>query len=181
MKYQIPGTLAYIKSAPQIHRVNLSKIPAKFFADSTRQYKAAYSKGVPVPDEDAVKFYCYNHLLSILSQNYTLNETLPEFAQQFGGAYLQNLSDQGRRMLHYLLLICTREARHLKSGSTSPFWQLCVQKHGPVFADYLRALMTMNEDIAVSHFMNTPPDMSIGEYMSGIARSEEHTSELQSH
>ncbi len=60
--------------------------------------------------------------------------------------------------------------RHLKSGSvTQTVWKTIEQDYGAVFKKYLMEICDLNEEQAVSKYMNHPPDVTISKYIAGLA------------
>src|SRR4026209_2132184 len=111
MKYLPPNTLAYFNAAPQVHRHDMSGIPTAVFSKATLEYRKTC--GEAFPNDEAVSFYAVNHCASIVRKSFTPNEPLPDWAQQIMSDYTTVCMGQGKRMLHYILSITTREMRHL--------------------------------------------------------------------
>lgn len=167
MKFFPRNQLAHFNSAPQTHLHNLSELPVSVFSASTLQYKGAC--GQTKPDDDAVSFYTLNHAASVVRKLFTPHEPLPEWAQQIMQTYTDVCMAQGERMLHYLLLITTREMRHMKS-STQAFWNKVQSQHGDLGVAALKNISSDgNEDTAMNKYLKTPPDMTIGEYTKTLA------------
>ena len=119
MKYLPKNTLAYYLSAPQFRPVDLQHVPSRVVGGNTQKYWDTHKE--IDPDLEAVKFYALNQMAAIVRQQFTLHEPLPEWANKVMQTYVATVADQGERLLHYLLLICTREARHATDKGKSTF------------------------------------------------------------
>lgn len=166
MKYLPTNTLAHFNTAPQTHLHNLSALPTKVFAESTRVYREQHGK--VSPNTEAVTFYTLNHCASLVRKQFTLNEPLPEWAQSLMQSYTDVCMEQGERLLHYMLSITTRELRHLPTaGKTATFWKK-MEKEGSA-ASVAFVKKNMGEEQAADEYMNHPPTDTIGQYIGAIS------------
>jgi hypothetical protein len=95
-----------------------------------------------------------------------LNEPLPEWAVKVNEAYLQILSEQGNRMLHYILAICTREMRHLNVAYCKPtLWAKIEKENGLVMVDWLKKVKEGGEDKLLQRWFQTPPSVTSAQYI----------------
>ena len=171
MKFLPTNTLGYYKSAPQTHLHNFSELPVSVFSASTLKYKAACGPSDQAkPDDDAVSFYTLNHAASIVRKMFTDNEPLPQWAQDIMSTYTEVCMAQGERMLHYLLLITTREMRHLKPG-TPTFWTKLQSLYGEPGVNMLKNISSDgNEDTAMNKYLKTPPAMTLGAWVRTLSQ-----------
>jgi hypothetical protein len=168
MKYLPKNTLAYFKAAPQMHRMNIGHIPVSALAKSTEKYKTGCA--LAHPTKGAVEFYTVNHLVSVIQEKFTAHEPLPEWAVKVNEAYLQILAEQGNRMLHYIMAICTREMRHLYFTNVKPtVWAKIEKDNGPVMVDWLKKVKEGGEDKLLQRWFQTPPDVTAVQYMQALA------------
>ena len=72
-------------------------------------------KKVVSPEVDAITFYLGQTLMGYLSQNFDVDQQLPEPVEELVADYYEKLSPLGLRMFYYLLLINSRETRHAKN------------------------------------------------------------------
>jgi len=176
MKYRPENTLAHFNAAPQTHIHDLSALPVSVLAKATKDYRTVASPEKTNPDDDATTFYTLNHCASIVRKSFSLNEPLPEWAQELMTAYTDVAMAQGERLLHYLLCITTRETRHMKTG-TPTFWNKVKAKWDDKSVDLLKNISSDgDENTAMNKYMLTPPDMTIGQYVSTIAYGFHHGS-----
>jgi hypothetical protein len=157
-------TLAYFEAAPQRVRLNTADRSLGRLCASTKLYKSTCSE--VNPDVRAVEFYATNHYYSLLSSKFTKNEPLPAWAQTLASAYHQTLVEQTERMLHYLICITTREARHLKTykDHQKKFGEL----YGPEFEEFIKSILAVDEHSAITSLLTSPPTMTSGRYFRGI-------------
>ena len=166
MKFLEPNTLAHWNAAPQTHLHNFADLPVSVFAASTLKYRdhCKTTHDTVNPENEAVSFYALNHAASIVRRKFTENEPLPAWAQEIMATYTEVCGLQGERILHYLLLITTREMRHLYPG-TETFWKKVQKEFGDKGVANLKNISSDgNEDTAMNKYLITPPAMTIGEY-----------------
>src|SRR5450759_1063917 len=117
MAYLPINTLAYYQAAPQFRLHKLVDLPVAVMAKNTKQYRLGC--GNVLPDEQAITFYALNHCASIVRGKFTPSEPLPDWAAEVMTSYMAELVDQSERLVHYVISIITREARHSKSGDAN--------------------------------------------------------------
>ena len=170
MKYLPPNTLAHFNAAPHTKPHDLSGLPTAVFSEATKLYQQAC--GTMSPQDDAVTFYALNHAAGIIRKLFTPSEPLPEWAQTIMAAHTTTGMNQGKRMLHYILLVTTREMRHLSETSVSQsFWNTFKQTHGQVSVDYIKAIANAGggETAAMGKYLNHPPNLTIGEFTKALS------------
>lgn len=167
MKFRPKNTLAHYNAAPQTHIHDLSDLPTSVFAAATKEYRKTC--GTTNPNDDATTFYTLNHCVSIVRKAFTLNEPLPEWAQSIMQSYTDVTMAQGERLLHYLLCITTRETRHLKACPAA-FWNKVESQWDAASVALLKDISSNGDEFtAVKKYQDTPPVMSIGQYVKTIA------------
>ncbi len=169
MKYLPQDTLAYFNAAPQNHLYDVSVFPTQVFSAATVKYRE--SCGEAAPNKQAITFYALFHCASLIRKQFTVHESLPDWARSVMQQYTTEAMAQGQRMLHYVLSITTREMRHLKVNSLqSSFWGEMEAKFGPVAVAFIKNLASDGDEfVAVGKYMDTPPDTTIGQYMGALA------------
>lgn len=166
MKHLPKNTLAYFNAAPQTHLHDLSDLPTAVFSASSKEYKKHADK--PQPSDLAVTFYTLNHCAGIIRKAFTPNEPLPEWARSIMQSYTDTCMAQGERMLHYILLITTREMRHLH-GSSPAFWAKLKKEFDQKGVDILKHISSDgSEDSAMNKYL-AGPDMTIGHYLKALS------------
>jgi hypothetical protein len=160
------NTLAAIEAMPQKRRINLSTRKTAHFSAATKAYRENCNQ--VSPDVSALEFYAANHYAAKLSNRFTLNEPLPDWAAKLADAYQAILEEQAERMMHYLVSIITREIRHLDSKKLTELKSGAIATGGDVMYKYVRTLLGKHESAAVGHYMTEPPECGIGPYVRTI-------------
>lgn len=157
-------TLQYQKhQRPGMMRRDMSKIPCRMVAASTKDYYEKWNDSPVKPEHDAVSFYLLNHAVAEVSNRFSDEESMdPKYVEIFD-EYHTVLADAGLRLFYYLLLICTREARHINDQNN----MVVIAKAKKEFADELVSFVSQLPDgstSAAGAFMNMHTMATIGEY-----------------
>lgn len=163
----IKGSLRAALSIPQREQFDASSQALTQVIPRARVLFESYEPNA-IPDYEALKFYCLNHLTSILQQKFHPDERLPDWALEVVEAYVAEVVAQSMRMYTYLLAITTRENRHQYAYSAA-----FKKMHLKTFGDFSEPLSLFhNEKIkgkgegqAVSTLFNFPPDVPFGTYV----------------
>jgi len=169
MKYLPSNTLAHFNAAPQVQRLDVSLLPTSVFSAATVKYRE--SCGQTLPNDDAITFYALNHVASLVRKSFTSNEPLPDWAQHIMAEYTTATMAQGKRMLHYILSITTREMRHLRAPHTSvTAWKAIEKAGGQAMVDFIKDVASNgDEETAVGKYMHYPPQVGVGAFTAGLA------------
>ncbi len=119
------------------------------------------------PETDALHFYMLNHAVAEVGRRVHPDEPLRDYSWVFK-KYHDVLRTAGLRLVYYLFLICTREARHVRNSSNDSFLSH-LHTVMPRSIDYVRSLPSGSSS-AAQKFMNDPPNTSIGEYTTCLVR-----------
>ncbi len=166
MKYIPNNTLAHYQAAPQFKQIQLGHLPVSVLGETTKAFRV--DCGQVYPDESALTFYATNHLAAIVKKMFTPNEPLPPWAEEVMRVYMDVLAQQGKRLLHYLMSITTREARHLRAMPQEWHEKVAAQ-FGQPFNEFLTKKITpCGESDAVDNFMYTPPVSTCEQYSRGL-------------
>lgn len=169
MRLDPPNTLAYYLSAPQRKSFNLGKrFSAAQLKAPVSASKTLYSGGIVKanPDFDAAVFYALNQVMAVIQRTFTEHEELPTWAVNLCAEYISVLAEQNIRMFHYMLLITTRESRHLHGMET--FFAGKGKELAPQFKTFLTTLSGAGSDGAVSKFLHSAPDIPLTTYVDGL-------------
>jgi hypothetical protein len=153
-------TLAYHLSLPEVNKVSFASLPMPHVTLVIQQQMAGFG-GSQMPEGDAVRFYTLNHLMSELRKRVSHVEPLDKEHQQLAESYHRVVTYCGVRLFMYLVLICTRETRHVHNKSE------VAQASGNQFhPECGRVLMGLNGGShgAVQYLFGHPPQCSLGEY-----------------
>jgi hypothetical protein len=165
MRHEAKGTLAYYSAAPHFQPASLTHVRCKELASAINSYKA--NSGKATPEQEAAAFYGMNHVSGMIRKRFTPYEKLPDWAVDLMDAYLMTLSGQSTRLFYYLVLIATREARHLKSMSEG-WWKTVESKYGPGYVQFAKG-MQGSESAAMSSFLGGTLNLPLLMYMEAIS------------
>lgn len=113
------------------------------------------------PEHDAIRFYLTNHAMALVAQRKKPDEPLGDHFV-IPDTYHKSLSKDAVRMFYYLLLICTRESRHVHDSSSN--WLTWSTKYGDKCVDFNKKIRNSGSGSAAKALRDDPPDVSIGLY-----------------
>ena len=144
--------LAKNKKRPFQTAVPLAKVTVQ---DTVRRAKVYVDNTDPItPESCALWFYMQNHAQACLDQKYDRYEPLPADALALVNEYHSSMTKASVRMFYYLLLICTRESRHIRSwDSMGPFMK---EKYGAHCVNFTSKIRGVSSGAAVSSFYKFP-------------------------
>jgi hypothetical protein len=168
MKFHPTNSISSYLAIPQVQPISNSGLPLKVPAAAIKAFwEGKGGQTCPVPDQQAIEFYCLNHLSAIVRAKFNPMVTLPKWAQSVMSYYQTSLVNQSHRMFSYMLQIITREARHLHSQDENWYAALTALSCKNV-SDFVSQLSGKNEDQAVHAMCDTPPDCTLGQFVRGI-------------
>lgn len=157
--------LAYhLAKRPATRPIDYSHASLVELAKSCNAYKS--NATLQVPEDDAISFYLLNHGMALVLQTTSKWEPLgTKF--HFVDLYYNKVSSMAARMFHYLLLICTRESRHVHDTEAAK--KKLQEKYGTEF----EMLWTFTKSLsgsssAVEKFLNHPPKVKVGTYVTWL-------------
>lgn len=115
------------------------------------------------PERDGIIFYMLNHAVSIVRQRVHPYERLGNYLVLVE-EYHRQLAIRSARMFFYMLLICTRESRHDKSGYTSPAWIEMRKKYGEAIYSFHQSIKGESSSGAADTLKKSPPSVPLGTY-----------------
>lgn len=161
------NTLRHQLARPLCVKRNMSTVAtlgtAKAAAKRVDEYEM---KGMLVPETAAIQFYLLQHAMSDVRQRFGPDEALGD-VEKIVELYHELGVDLGQRMFVYLLLICTREARHTTGSAT--FHSKLKSKFGLEFTMFMDEIAHTSSNVAVHKFLKDPPDMELGKFCKGLA------------
>jgi hypothetical protein len=120
----------------------------------------------PRPETEAFRFYLLQHAMAEIRQRFELRETLPDLELDIAERYHLECNQLAVRMFYYLILICTREARHVPGNSV---WFNKVRKEfGKDVAHFLEHLPG-GSDHAAMQFCDNPATTNLGNYTKSLS------------
>ena len=160
-------TLAYFKARPLFQLRDLSEAWLPDAVKALRAYESSLSQKMIFVEPAAVEFYMLNHAFAEVSKRFDLYEPMPAEFSAVAQQYLVTANDLALRMTYYLMLICTREVRHLRPGQ---YKNNLEKKHGAVFANFQNNIPQSSES-AAKYLRTNPPEMKVGEYTKALAHT----------
>jgi hypothetical protein len=119
-----------------------------------------------IPEVAAIKFYGLNHAFSMVTKRRSPVECMTPIEQQITEMYYREAAQIGLRSFYYLLLITTREARHLHDKSDM------AKKYGPTYGKDVMGYIGSVPDSptqAVEMFTASPPPGRLGDYARALS------------
>lgn len=172
-------TLAFQLARPGMTCRDLSAIPLQLVAAQCAAFRKSSSVGEYLgdtlsepsrgdPQTDAIMFYMSNHAVSVIrSKVHPLQPLGP--LKPIMEDYAYTLGVMVPRMFFYLLLICTRESRHVKNDHGSSFVTTMTQKYGPDYWSWTNTLRGQSSQGAAESFLTKPPNLKLGKYVCFLA------------
>lgn len=169
-------TLAYqLGFRPNTSRISLERLRVPLVVSKLNQLMAkdylhedaglGYQKPLVGPPEiDALMFYLMNHAVSVLRSQVSEYDTLTSAQLELVTLYHKELAVLSARMFNYLLLICTRESRHVKEDYNTSLWDKMKSEYGLVVKNFHKKIKGCSSTGAASVFREDPPDMLLGDY-----------------
>lgn len=168
MNFEFPKTLSYYNDLPYFQKWDASGVPCSVGIEALRHYQA--SAGKASVDEDALVFYCLNHLVQGIKAKHHKYQVLPEWAQPIMERYVAEVITQTQRLYAYMVMICTREARHFQMAGVTPQWWAEFYKYFDASVAKLIQGMTGNEGTFLEMlFKNPPVNTTMAQYMQALS------------
>lgn len=162
------ATLDYFKSAILFKAQTLSDTPMPQVITQLNKYMGSHSATASV-EEEAILFYLLNQSYGLLSMNVDSKATLTENEEKLTRLYLQIASESSTRLFYYMLLIITREARHLHSSDT--LYAKLEASYGVDMLNFIKKIRSQGEDSAVNSLktgQTTLETITLGQYVNCI-------------
>jgi hypothetical protein len=172
---QIPdNTLAHYALLPQCQLLNMGTCNTQLFAKNIQAYRGTLDgstpakKCQPLPDSEAIQFYLFNHLASIVRSRFTAHEVLPDWARDVMRVYKDILGNQGVRLTVYMGLITTRESRHMGSKDSAWWENSIVKPYGKPCYSFHSKIKGKSSGSVVESLMGSPPAVEVGKFYNAI-------------
>jgi len=157
-------TLAYFKTRALTAARSMTGVPCATVAQKIKW--ATDSMGGVHPETEALWFYMMNHGMSEISKNYADLEPLPDDVLKFVKHYYDEGAKKALRAMSYLMLICVREARHLKNKTEMK--SAIVASSSLEMWQYL-GLVPDDAMMAQEMFASSPPKCDVATFCKGLA------------
>lgn len=158
------NTLAYHQSRVLTSNRDMSNVPVHMVSAALKKFKAADTASNTVPEKEALWFYGMNHGVALISSRYDPLQPLEKWDLEWVEAYHSRMVPMAMRAFYYLLVICTREARHNKSLSSD--MPKMAAKFGDATAKWFK--MSGGEVSIHEKLVSIPPNTTIGNFVECI-------------
>ena len=166
-----PDSLAYFKSQALFTPQSMREVWVPEVIPVLRSYLSTCS--LVHPESEAVSFYTGNAIWAELLKKFHPLEVLPAEAMTLAGWYVARASLTAQRLMYYLLLIITRESRHVAYHSQSKI----SAAHGHLYSAFNQYMGTANNSMhAKDLFLDKPAAMKMGDYVDAISYTFHHGS-----
>lgn len=157
------NTLAFHTTRVLCQRRDMSDTPCANLAKKVEAFRKADQNSYCSPEAEALSFYGMNAGMAMITARYDLYEPLPPKVLEFVEAYHTDLVKSAVRAFYYLVLICTREARH---HHTKDAHYAALTKAGYTVEElaWYKGLKGKDSHSAPVYFQTTPPPMTVGRY-----------------
>lgn len=154
--------MAHHLARPVFRQVSVAAVPCSVYAEGMQVFE---TDDRPTPEGEALDFYLAAHAFAEVQQRVHPLEPLSAEYAVIVDDFFRIVNKLSRRALYYLLIICTRETRHLHSKSE---WaDKLVTTQGPAVAAYVSSLPDTPQK-AMQIFKTNPPDAPIGAYVEAL-------------
>lgn len=181
MKFSLrTDTLAFQLSRPGVVPRSVADVPVPQVAkqitafrkckDASSFFNVEEALGAVMgyPEHDAITFYMLNHAVAAIRQRVSLYESLGQYLPVVQ-TYHKWLSVLSVRMFYYLLLICTRESRHVHNSLTDSTFSKLRDKYGQGCIDFNQSIKGKGSDGAANMLTESPPVTTLGNYTAYLA------------
>ncbi len=124
------------------------------------------SQPLPAAEPEAIRFYLLNHAFMVLKNRVHPEEPLADLSE-VAELYLNECSVPVARAFYYLLLITTRESRHVKA-SMCDIDQHMKTTYPTEILSFYKAIRGTGSGQAAAHFRQNPPKVKLGQYTQSL-------------
>lgn len=158
-------TLAYHQSRVLTSHRDMSDVPLAQTIAAVNTFLKNDTKAETRPETEALWFYGMNHGVALIQSRFAPLEPLPAYERGFLNAYHAALGPKAVRAFYYLLLICTREARHNQSlAKNTPEMH---KKFGPEVTTFFTTIKG-GEHTIYQKLLDKPPVSTLGNYVEAL-------------
>lgn len=160
------STLAYHQSRPLTMARNAANYPVGAVVKRLNEFMNADQFPNTVPETEAITLYGMNHGMALMRQTYDPCEPMDPEDAKFVEAYHRLMGPKALRAFYYLLLICTRESRHLTNKHT--MGPKIAAKFGKACADFNNAIHNKGSDGTADYLREYPPQAALGDFVDSL-------------
>lgn len=157
-------TLAHQKARPLQSNIDLSEARLQHVMQRYTHLRTDLSANdgsiEAHPETDALWFYVQQHAMGLAERKLDLDEPMGEY-QQYVEQYHRTGQRKTMRMFYYLLLICTRESRHARTGTGKT---KLYAKYPDIVDFHKNHVQDSSASSAIQALIDNAPDITLGEY-----------------
>jgi len=157
------GTLREHSKRCLMSKRDVSETPLKSVITQLKACKYGQDR---TADEEAVKFYMMNHLVGHLRISRGDTSILTDKEDDLVEAYFTTCNESAIRMFYYMLMICTRESRHV--AKHDKFYTNLAKNYGAKVCDFNKSLHGAGSSGAVLKLKSNCPDVNLGLYCDAL-------------
>ena len=160
--------LEQCKRAILFKNQNLAATPMPQVIARLNSYMSGHTNDANV-EAGALSFYLLNQAFGLMTIKMDNKADLSSDSEKLAKMYLTSASDSSARLFYYILLIITREARHIHSSDS--FFTKLEKKYGTEVIAFVKHLKGQGSDTAVSRLRQGSKhlaDTTLGTYASCI-------------
>lgn len=155
--------LAGCKEALLFKNRDVSKTPMKSVINRVNKYLPGRSKAKV--ESSALQFYLLNQAFGMLSMELDQKADLNSAQENLAKLYLNTASESSARLFYYILLIITRESRHVYDSDT--LYKSLLKEYGTEMVTFLKLIKGCNSSTAVDRLCKHKfTDTTLGQYTS---------------
>lgn len=158
-------TLAYQLSRPLVVQRDLTEVPLPATVARLNAFMNNDSEPDRTPEHDAISFYMLNHAFGLLRGAVGMYQPLGD-KQEVADLYFTEMATATQRAFYYLLLICTRESRHVHTSYNFP--QKLENKFGHVIANFNESIRGSGSSASAAKLRNHPPEVPLGKFTESL-------------
>lgn len=152
---------------PLMSKVDFRTVPLKNIVDNLNNMYGGMSYSMAHPDQEVLAFYLHNHAVSVVRHRLSPIEPLGKYSDVID-SYFSMTQERAERLWYYMLLIVSREARHVKKVSS--FTSVFKDAADPVIYSYINNIPS-NSDSAAKKLRDAPPKgVTIGAYLEHLSK-----------
>ena len=156
-------TMGYHKARPLQSNIDISGASLRHVTSEYNRLKQTLTDAEGAikvaPESEALWFYVQQHAMSLIERSRDSEEPLADFLP-FVEKYHNTAQIKTLRMFYYLLLICTRESRHMKGYGKADLFK----KYPDIKSFHDMYVQDSSADSAVNAVLKNAPDVTLGEY-----------------
>ncbi len=161
------NTLEYqLHARPSTITIDATNAPLNWAVANVAKFLDTDQIPDTVPEHEAIKFYMLNHAVSVVMDRVSPKEELGDYLSILE-AFHTYMAEGTVRAFAYLLLICTREARHI--GAMSSIKKQLSTKFGISMWNFIQLIQGVGEDGAQKILMKQTPSVSLGDYCGALS------------